>query len=134
MPHLAAKRLLASAYRKGMAQMFGCIFCRIAEHQAAARVLFEDGECLAFEDLHPKAPVHVLVIPKKHIAGMNADLQGEEPLLGRLLAAAARVAKEKGIDRTGFRIVINTNAEAGQTIFHLHLHVMGGRVMKWPPG
>jgi histidine triad (HIT) family protein len=114
--------------------MSGCIFCRIASHQAAARILFEDGECLAFEDLHPKAPVHVLVIPKKHIAGLNADLGGEEPLLGRLLAAAARVAKEKGIDATGFRTVINTNAEAGQTIFHLHLHVMGGRAMKWPPG
>ncbi len=114
--------------------MFGCVFCQIATREKPAKVLYEDEQCLAIQDLFPRAPVHILVIPRKHITSLNDPLDGEEPLLGHLLSVAARMAKERGIAGTGFRTVINTNAEGGQTVFHLHLHVLGGRAMKWPPG
>jgi histidine triad (HIT) family protein len=130
----ALKRLLFYAYQKGRTRMFGCIFCQVAAGERPAKVLYEDEQCVAIQDLYPKAPIHILVIPRKHITSLNDDLQGQEPLLGHLLATAARVAREKGIDQTGFRTVINTNADGGQTIFHLHLHIMGGRAMRWPPG
>ncbi|NWG12742.1 MAG: histidine triad nucleotide-binding protein [Acidobacteria bacterium] len=117
-----------------MTEALGCVFCRIAAHQAPAKILYEDDQCVAFEDIRPRAPVHALVIPKKHIAALDAGLETDEALLGHLLVVSARVAREKGIDRSGFRTVINTNAGAGQTVFHLHLHVMGGRIMHWPPG
>ena len=114
--------------------MFGCVFCQMVGHEKPATVLFEDDLCLAIQDIHPKAPVHVLVIPRKHITSLNDDAEGQEPLLGHLLAVAARVARMKGIDGTGFRTVINTNAHGGQTVYHLHVHVLGGRPMTWPPG
>jgi len=110
----------------------GCIFCQIASKEKPARLLYEDNDCIVFEDINPKAPVHVLVVPRKHIPTLNDGTQEDEALLGRLLRIAARAAREKGL--SGFRTVINTNAEAGQTIFHLHVHVMGGRTMRWPPG
>ncbi len=128
------KKLLYYGYKKGMTIMFGCIFCRIVSREKPAKIYYEDDQCLVFQDISPKAPVHILVVPKKHIASMNEDLSEDKALLGHLLAVAARMAKEKGIDGTGYRTVINTNAEAGQTVFHLHLHVMGGRIMHWPPG
>ena len=130
----AIKRFAYYLLQKGMMKVTGCVFCRIASHQSPAKSLYEDDRCIALEDIHPRAPVHVLVIPKKHIASLNDDLDGDEPLLGHLLNVAARTARDKGIDRSGFRTVINTNAEAGQTVFHLHVHVMGGRIMGWPPG
>jgi histidine triad (HIT) family protein len=114
--------------------MFGCAFCRIAAGRSNATILYEDDQCVAFEDIHPQAPVHVLVIPRKHITSLNAELTGEELLLGHLLQVGVRMAAEKGIAYKGFRIVVNTNAEAGQTVFHLHLHILGGRIMRWPPG
>ena len=114
--------------------MFGCIFCQIAAREKPGKILHEDGSCVAFEDINPKAPVHFLVIPRKHLASLNESVQEDEPLLGHLLSVAARLAQEKGIDGTGFRTVINTNAEAGQTVFHLHVHVLGGRILRWPPG
>jgi len=114
--------------------MTGCIFCQIAAGTRPAAVCHEDDRCVAFQDIHPKAPVHILVIPRKHIVSLNDDLSGDEPLLGHLLAVAGRVARAKGVDGTGFRVVINTNAEAGQSVFHLHLHVLGGRSLQWPPG
>jgi histidine triad (HIT) family protein len=119
---------------KGLARMTGCIFCQIAEGTRPAGICYEDEECLAFQDIHPKAPVHILVIPRRHIMSLNEAREGDEALLGRLMTVAARVAREKGIDRAGFRTVINTNAEAGQSVFHLHVHVLGGRPLKWPPG
>src|SRR5690242_4119382 len=119
-------------FRRELMSILGCLFCDIAAHTKAATILYEDDQCLAFQDIAPKAPVHVLVIPRKHIVSLNDS--EDEPLLGHLLSTAARIAKEKGIDGTGYRTVINTNAEAGQSVFHLHLHLMGGRVMKWPPG
>jgi histidine triad (HIT) family protein len=130
----AVKKLLFYAYRKGMTWMFGCLFCQIASHEKAAKIVYEDEQCLALQDIHPQAPVHILVIPRKHISSLNDDLKEDEQLLGHLLAVAGRIAKSNGIDGTGFRTVINTNAEAGQTVFHLHVHVLGGRIMRWPPG
>ncbi len=95
-------------------------------------MIYQDDECIAFEDVHPKAPVHALVVPRKHIATLADSVEEEQKLLGHLLMVAARVAEKKGI--RSFRTVINTNAEAGQTVFHLHIHVLGGRLMRWPPG
>jgi len=127
------KKLGIYAYKKGVMRMLGCIFCQIAAHQKPATIVYEDDQCLAFQDINPKAPVHMLVIPRKHVSSLN-DEDLDKGLLGHLLVVAARMAREKGIDGSGFRTVINTNAEAGQTVFHLHVHVLGGRILRWPPG
>ncbi len=112
----------------------GCLFCQIAGRERPGKVVYEDDRCVAFQDIHPKAPVHLLVIPRRHIASLNEVTPDDEPLFGHLLAVAARLARENGIDGSGYRTVINTNAEAGQSVFHLHVHVLGGRLMRWPPG
>jgi len=127
------QRFFYYAYQKGKARMFGCVFCQVASGEKPASIVYEDELCVAFDDIHPRAPVHVLVVPRKHIASLNQGTE-DEALLGRLLRAAADVARKKGIDGSGFRVVVNTNGEGGQTVFHLHLHVLGGRFMKWPPG
>ena len=127
------KKLVFCAYKKGVMRMLGCIFCQIAAHQKPATIVYEDDQCVAFQDINPKAPVHMLVIPRKHISSLNDD-ELDRGLLGHLLVVAARIAREKGIDGSGFRTVINTNADAGQTVFHLHVHVLGGRILRWPPG
>lgn len=114
--------------------MFGCMFCQIAGRERPGTVVYEDEQCVAFRDIHPKAPVHLLVIPRRHIASLNDMVTEDEPLLGHLLAVAARLARENAIDGSGYRTVINTNAEAGQSVFHLHLHLLGGRLLRWPPG
>jgi histidine triad (HIT) family protein len=121
-------------YKRGMIEMFGCLFCQIADRKKPANILYEDEQCVVFQDIHPKAPVHLLVIPRKHIVSLNDDIENDKALLGHLLTVAGRMAKEQGIDGTGYRTVINTNAEAGQTEFHLHIHILGGRVLGWPPG
>ncbi|MEJ2684791.1 MAG: histidine triad nucleotide-binding protein [Candidatus Sulfobium sp.] len=114
--------------------MTDCIFCRIISGETAARIIYEDETAVAIEDINPQAPVHVLVIPRKHIA-TNLDLGPEEtPLVGHLFEVANKIAREKDIARRGFRLVMNTNAEAGQSVFHIHLHLLGGRPMHWPPG
>jgi histidine triad (HIT) family protein len=113
--------------------MAGCIFCRIASGEIPAKIEFQDDRAVAFQDTSPKSPVHVLVIPRRHIESLNDELE-DEGLLGHLLAVGARIARDKGIDGKGYRTVINTGAEAGQSVFHLHVHVMGGRTMLWPPG
>ncbi len=111
-----------------------CIFCRIAEKRSSARIVYEDEHALAFEDINPQAPVHLLIIPRRHIS-TNLELTEEDNrLVGHLLQVANRVAAEKGIAGRGFRLVINCNPEAGQTVYHLHLHLLGGRTMHWPPG
>jgi histidine triad (HIT) family protein len=117
-----------------MTSMFGCIFCGIAAHEKPAKFLYEDELCIVIQDTSPEAPVHLLVIPRKHIVSLNENLENDKMLLGHMLTVASRMAKEQGIDGPGFRTVINTNAEAGQTIFHLHYHILGGRVLRWPPG
>ena len=114
--------------------MPGCIFCQIAAHEKPATIVYEDAHCVVFRDINPKAPVHLLVIPRKHIVSLNDDLEGDQALLGHMMAVVGRMAREQRIDGTGFRTVINTNAEAGQTVFHLHIHILGGRTLHWPPG
>src|SRR5512140_831260 len=121
----ALKKLIFYAYKRGMMKVFGCIFCQVAAHEKPAKILFEDDQCLVLQDINPKAPVHLLVIPRKHIGSLNDNLENDKALLGHLITVASRMAKEQGIDGTGYRTVINTNAEAGQTVFHLHIHVLG---------
>ena len=109
-----------------------CLFCRIVRKEIPAAIVKETPECVAFRDINPQAPVHVLVIPREHVASLN---EARDPaLVGRLALVAAEIAKEQGIDGPGYRTVINTNAGAGQTVFHIHLHLLGGRRLGWPPG
>lgn len=114
--------------------MSECIFCKIGSGQVPSKVVLQDDEVLAFDDLNPQAPVHVLVIPKRHVAALTDVEAGGHALLGRLLEAATLVARKKGIAESGYRVVANTGRHGGQTVFHLHLHVLGGRPMTWPPG
>jgi histidine triad (HIT) family protein len=109
-----------------------CLFCRIVRREIPATIVWEDEHCVAFRDISPKAPVHVLVIPRQHVSTL--DDVTDPLLIGRVMAAAATVARSEGIVESGYRTVINTNAGAGQTVFHIHVHVMGGRQMSWPPG
>lgn len=111
-----------------------CLFCRVIRREAPAKVLFETDRVLAFEDVRPQAPVHVLVIPKAHIASLNDAPDGSEALLGEVLLAARRAAREKGVAGTGYRVVLNTGRDSGQAVFHIHFHVLGGRALHWPPG
>lgn len=114
--------------------MTDCIFCRIASGDIPAKIVDQNEEAVAFHDLDPKAPVHVLVIPRKHLAAVRDAGEADQALLGRLLAWAARVATGLGLDNGGYRIVTNTGDDGGQSVHHLHLHVLGGRRMGWPPG
>ena len=109
-----------------------CIFCRIARGDIHTTFVAENSDCVAFRDLNPQAPTHILVIPRAHVASLDAA--NDASLLGKMLLMGAEVARTEGIAAAGYRCVINTNAEAGQTVFHIHLHVLGGRRMKWPPG
>lgn len=111
-----------------------CIFCKIAAHEVPANIVFEDDDLIAFHDISPQAPVHILLIPRRHITSLSHADPGDEALLGKLLTAANRAAMDAGLAERGFRVVINTGAGAGQSVFHLHVHVLGGRRMKWPPG
>ena len=114
--------------------MSDCIFCKIASGEIPADLIYEDDLVVGFRDLNPQAPTHVLLIPRKHIASLN-DLQPEdEAIVGRLYTAAAKVAAQEGIAEQGYRTLINCNDDGGQTVFHLHLHLLGGRRMSWPPG
>lgn len=110
-----------------------CLFCRIVAGSIPAKRVYEDAECLAFADIHPQAPTHLLIIPKEHI-GSTADAEEmHTPLLGHLVAKAAQIAREQGLGK-GHRLVINTGEDGGQTVEHLHIHLLGGRQMHWPPG
>ena len=114
--------------------MSDCIFCRIVDNTIPSRKVYEDDECLAFEDVNPQARVHVLVIPKRHLSSLADVQEPDRTLIGHLMMVCGKVAKEKGIEDSGYRVVANTGAEAGQTVFHLHVHVLGGRNFGWPPG
>jgi histidine triad (HIT) family protein len=109
-----------------------CLFCRIVRREIPAKVLWEDAHSLAFRDIDPKAPTHVLIIPKTHVASLNEA--NDVVMLGRLLLAAREIAEGEGLAAKGYRTVLNCGAAAGQTVFHLHLHLLGGRQMGWPPG
>lgn len=111
-----------------------CIFCKIAAGDIPAKILYRDERAIAFYDIDPKAPSHVLLIPVQHVESLAATTTEHEPLLGHLLRLAPRVAALAGIDRSGYRTVVNTGRDAGMAVYHLHLHVLGGRPMAWPPG
>ena len=109
-----------------------CLFCRIVRKEIPARLAAETEHCVAFHDINPQAPLHVLVIPKAHVASLNqAD---DATAIGRMALLAVEIAKREGYAERGYRTVINTNADAGQTVFHVHLHLLAGRAMHWPPG
>jgi len=111
-----------------------CLFCKIIAGEIPSKKVHEDAELFAFEDINPQAPAHVLVVPKRHIETLN-DLQaGDDELVGSMVRCAAGIAKARGVDAGGYRTVFNCNSDAGQTVFHIHLHVLGGRRMTWPPG
>lgn len=111
-----------------------CLFCRIAARAIPAQVVHETEHLLAFRDIDPKAPVHVLIIPKRHIASVNAVGADDASLLGELFVAARAIAEAEGLTDDGYRLVVNTGAGAGQTVWHIHLHLLGGRDLRWPPG
>jgi len=110
-----------------------CLFCGIVRGEVPGRILFEDERAVAFRDINPQAPVHILVVPRQHVASLAEASAEDESLLGHLLLVGAEVARQQQIGR-GFRTVINTGAEVGQSVLHIHLHILGGRGMGWPPG
>jgi len=112
-----------------------CLFCKIVAGDIAADIVYETDYLLAFRDINPQAPTHVLIIPKRHVATINDIAAAEaEDEIGRLYSAAAQIAKQENIAEAGYRVVMNCNEAAGQTVFHLHLHLLGGRSLSWPPG
>jgi histidine triad (HIT) family protein len=111
-----------------------CLFCGIANHEINASIVYEDEHVVAFNDINPQAPTHVLIVPRRHIASLNDLTADDDGIVGELVRRAAAIAKQRGISAGGFRVVFNTNREAGQTVFHIHLHLLGGRTMHWPPG
>jgi len=114
--------------------MSSCLFCRIIAGDIPATTIYEDNDLIAFNDIHPQAPMHVLIVPKLHVATLNDLGPAHDSLVGSMIRRAAAIAADRGFAQGGFRTVFNCNAGAGQTVFHLHLHVLGGRTMGWPPG
>lgn len=111
-----------------------CIFCKIVNQELPATLIYEDENVIAFDDLYPRAPLHKLIIPRKHIATLNELTKDDIVVAGQLLHTAQHLAKKLGIAEEGYRVVMNTNANAGQAVFHIHLHLLGGRALSWPPG
>jgi histidine triad (HIT) family protein len=114
--------------------MSDCIFCRIAAKEIPADLVYEDDEVVAFRDINPQAPVHLLIIPRRHLSGLAAAGEADTPLLGRLALVAAELAEKEGLGQSGYRVVVNNGPDAGQAVDHLHYHLLGGRRMTWPPG
>ncbi|MEW8027972.1 MAG: histidine triad nucleotide-binding protein [Candidatus Thiodiazotropha sp.] len=114
--------------------MSDCLFCKFVNGEIEPDKVYEDEELLAFRDISPQAPTHILIIPKRHISTLNDLDPDDEALMGKLILVAQKVAIAEGIDELGYRTVINCNKDAGQSVFHIHLHLLGGRHMKWPPG
>jgi len=111
-----------------------CLFCKMVSGVIPCDKVHENENVLAFRDIDPKAPTHILIIPKKHIETLNEINENDQDLLGELLLTAKKIAKDEGIDASGYRTVFNCNADGGQTVFHIHMHLLGGRLMAWPPG
>ena len=111
-----------------------CIFCRIVSGEVSAKKVYEDDDVVAFEDIRPQAPVHILVIPRRHIATVNDLTESDAQLIGKLVLVAKRIAAERGLAERGYRLVLNCNRDSGQEVFHIHLHLLGGRKFAWPPG
>ena len=114
--------------------MTDCLFCKIREGDIPADVVYQDDDVMAFNDVNPQAPHHVLIIPKKHISTLNDIEDGDATVLGKLFSAAKTIAAERGVSDDGYRTVVNCNERAGQTVFHIHMHLLAGRNMTWPPG
>ncbi len=114
--------------------MTDCLFCKIRDGDIPGDIVFEDDDVLAFNDVNPQAPLHILIIPKKHISTINDLDEDDEQLMGKLFSVAKKLAHEKGVSDEGYRLVTNCNAGAGQTVFHIHMHLLAGRAMSWPPG
>jgi histidine triad (HIT) family protein len=114
--------------------MTECLFCRIIDRELPAKIVHEDERVVAIEDIHPQAPVHLLVLSRKHIPSLNETVAEDEALLGHAMLMAARLARQRGLESKGYRMVINNGVWAGQSVFHLHVHVLGGRTFHWPPG
>jgi histidine triad (HIT) family protein len=114
--------------------MSACLFCKIVDRAIPATIVHEDEHALAFQDIHAQAPVHILVIPKQHVQSVQEAEDGGAALFGHLLQTCVKLAKRQGISESGYRIVTNVGPHAGQTVFHLHFHLLGGRPMSWPPG
>lgn len=111
-----------------------CLFCRMVSGAIRPDTVYEDADLLAFKDINPRAPLHVLVIPKRHISTLNDTTSADAGLLGKMIHTATGLAHQAGVADNGYRLVMNCNADAGQSVFHIHLHVLGGRAMSWPPG
>ena len=114
--------------------MSDCLFCRVVAGEIPATLVFEDETLVAFRDINPQAPFHVLIVPRRHIASINDLTADDDQLVGSMFRRAAALAREHGYDARGYRTVFNTNREAGQTVFHIHLHLLAGRGLAWPPG
>jgi len=113
--------------------MHDCLFCKIIEGKIPSKKVYEDDRVFAFQDINPQAPTHVLLVPKRHIEGLNKAAEGDAEILGYLQLVAARLGRERNIEE-GYRTVLNVGPKSGQSVFHLHLHLIGGRDLKWPPG
>jgi histidine triad (HIT) family protein len=114
--------------------MSNCLFCGIIEGTVKSEIVYQDDAVIAFKDVRPRAPIHLLIIPRKHIAAVSDLGPPDSPLIGAIFFAAAKLAKDLGIAESGYRVVVNNGADAGQSVFHLHFHLLGGRPMGWPPG
>ncbi|PWT93929.1 MAG: histidine triad nucleotide-binding protein [Acidobacteria bacterium] len=114
--------------------MNDCLFCKIVKRELPAKIVYENDIVLGFEDIHPQAPTHILVVPRKHLATLNDVTESDRDILGATVLAAIEIAKQRQIGGSGYRLVWNTNRGAGQSVFHIHLHLLGGRTMAWPPG
>ena len=112
----------------------GCLFCKIVAGEVPAEIIYENDKVLAFRDINPQAPTHVLIVPRKHISTINDLAEEDKSEVGELFLAAAEIAAEEGVAEDGYRVAMNCNSAGGQTVFHLHLHFLGGRQMTWPPG
>ncbi len=117
-----------------MVRMDDCLFCRIARREIPAKIVYEDDSSLAFEDIQPQSPVHLLVIPRRHLVSLREMKPEDESEIGHLFAVAAGLARERALENNGYRAVVNSGTWGGQTVFHLHVHLLGGRVFHWPPG
>jgi len=126
------RKSVSSTYYGELLMADNCIFCKIIRGEIPSAKLFEDDELLAFRDINPAAPLHFLVIPKKHISGPAAVTAEDEQLIGKMLRIGSEIAKKEGVE--DFRVVFNNGAQAGQTVFHIHMHILGGRNLSWPPG
>ncbi len=114
--------------------MSDCLFCRIVAGQVPAKLIHDDAHCVGFLDINPQAPTHALFVPKRHVPTINDATMEDRELLGHLLVSAAKYAREQGFADAGYRLALNTNRDGGQTVFHIHLHLLGGRPLTWPPG